>query len=277
MRDLGQWKEAVDEFQNAIRLDPRNTLVLSEAATTYSRLRRYEDGIAAWDRVLALDSGNVLAKALRGQQYLRLGIIDSLAATVERLPPESWMATWSRYTVLRVQRRHADVLAMLDDTRHTTVGDAAFYRPIILLRAMTLDAMGKPARARPAYEAARALLEDSVRAHPLDARMHIALGLAYAGIGRKARAIAHAQRAMDLTPLSSASMRATAFMGDAVQVFIKVGEYDKAIGLIGLLLSMHAGREISVPLLILDPMFDPLRGDPRFERLLVQYSRPRAV
>jgi hypothetical protein len=62
-------------------------------------------------------------------------------------------------------------------------------------------------------------------------------------------------------------------MGGAVEVYLKVGDHGEAIRLIELLLAMPAGREVSVPLLRMDPMFDPLRGDPRFEQLLVRFSR----
>jgi tetratricopeptide (TPR) repeat protein/TolB-like protein len=276
LRDLGHWNEAADELENAIRLDPRNTLVLRNAAVTYSRLRRYEDGIAAWDRLIALDPGDALAKAIRGNQYLRLGIIDSLAATAARLTSEqdeNGIVTFTRYNALRVQRRHADVLAVLDSARLNAVGDDMFYRPIVLLRALTLDAMGDAVRARAAYEAASALLESSVRARPRDARLRIALGLAYAGLGRKKDAMAETRTAMELSPITSSTIGATAVRGDAVEVFIKAGEHDEAIRLIERLLAMPAGREISVPLLRIDPIYDPLRGDRRFEELLVRFNR----
>ena len=62
-------------------------------------------------------------------------------------------------------------------------------------------------------------------------------------------------------------------MGGAVEIYAQLGEADAALELIELLLSMPAGREVSVPLLRLDPTFDPLRSDPRFEALLARFSR----
>ena len=66
---------------------------------------------------------------------------------------------------------------------------------------------------------------------------------------------------------------ATAAMGGAVEIYVQLGEADAALELIELLLAMPAGREVSVPLLRLDPTFDPLRSDPRFEALLARFSR----
>jgi hypothetical protein len=77
---------------------------------------------------------------------------------------------------------------------------------------------------------------------------------------------------MQRAPFSAENMFATAVMGGAVEVFIRAGRHDDSIQLIELLLSMPAGREISVPLLRIEPMFDPLRNDPRFEQLVQQFS-----
>jgi hypothetical protein len=107
--------------------------------------------------------------------------------------------------------------------------------------------------------------------------MHVALGLAYAGLHRRADAMREARTATQLgTQLGAVSNGIdveTAFMGGAVEIFARLGEADAALELIELLLTMPAGREISVPLLRLDPTFDPLRSDPRFEALMVRFSR----
>jgi eukaryotic-like serine/threonine-protein kinase len=276
LRDLGHWDEAVAELETAALLDPRNPNALMQAAPTYARMRRYHDAIRAWDRLIAINPDDVTPKLMRGYSYQRLGIIDSLAATLERIPPdhdEDGMITWSRYVVLRAQRRHAEALVMLDGARHDISRDGLIYRPVTLLRAQTLQEMGETARARPYYATARNLLEDSVAVRPRDPSIRIALGLAYAGLGRKDDAMREARTAMELAPLAASNPTGTAFMGGAIEVYLKAGEHDEALRLIELLLAMRAGREISVPLLRMEPMFDPLRGDPRFEQLLVRFSR----
>jgi hypothetical protein len=82
-----------------------------------------------------------------------------------------------------------------------------------------------------------------------------------------------ARTATELLPVSGNSTGATAAMGGAVEIYAQLGESDEALELIGLLLAMPAGREISIPLLRLDPTFDPLRKDPRFEALIARFSR----
>lgn len=285
LRQLGRWEEAVSAFERASRLDPRNRPGHYQAALTYSRLRRYDEAIAHWDRVIAMDSaGDPFPQIIRGFNYLRRGDVDSLDAAISRIPlglDAGGTTTYAHYTVHRIRGRHAEALASLDSARfvissdsvRTTDAGRLLYRPVPLLRAQTLERMGDLAGARSAYEAARALLEDSVAAHARDPSMRIALGLAYAGLHRRADAMREARTAMALVPVSDNSPSATAFMGGAVEIFAQLGEADAALELIELLLAMPAGREISVPLLRLDPTFDPLRKDPRFEALLRRFSR----
>ena len=104
------------------------------------------------------------------------------------------------------------------------------------------------------------------------ANMRTALGLAYAGLGRKQEAIREARRAMELVPLSTNTLAATAAMAGAAQVFVQAGETDEALELLELLLGMPAGHEVSVSLLRNNPAYHPLRGHPRFEKLLERFS-----
>jgi len=144
--------------------------------------------------------------------------------------------------------------------------------PVSLMRAQTLEQMGAVTLARARYEATRKFLEDSVAAHPRDARMRVALGLAYVGLHRRADAIREAREATDIVPVSQNSTVATAFMGGALEIYARLGEADAAFNLIELLLSVPAGRELSVPLLRVDPIFDKLRSDPRYNALINRFS-----
>ena len=276
LRQLGRWEEAITAFERASRLDPRNRRVHSQAALTYGRLRRYDEAIAHWDRVIAIDSArDPFPQIIRGFVYLRRGDVDSLEAAISRIPlgPDAGgMTTYAHYTVHHIRRRHAEALASLDSARLAISSDDHLYRPLQLLRAQTLDRMGDRTGARSAYRTVMALLEDSIAAHPRDARMRIALGLAYAGLHRRADAMREARTATELVPVSDNSPEATALMGGAIEIFAQVGNADAALETIELLLAMPAGREISVGLLRLDPTFDPLRSDPRFEALIGRFS-----
>jgi eukaryotic-like serine/threonine-protein kinase len=276
LRAAGRWEEAVVAFERASRLDPLNTTVHIQAALTHARLRRYEEAITHWDRVIAMDTaGNPLPRRVRGYNYLRLGNVDSFDAAISRIalaPDPAGMNTYGRYTVHRMMGRHAELLASLDSARFPISSDEFIYLPVSIMRAQTLDRIGDTTGARSNYEAARSLLEDSVRAHPQDPRMRVALGLAYAGLDRRGDAMREARTAMQFVPVAESTPQATAFMGGALEIYARLGEADAAFELIELLLAMPAGRELSVPLLRIDPVYEPLRSDPRFAAVIARYS-----
>ena len=273
---VGRWDDAVAAYERAMRADPRNLEAAFYAALAYTRLRRDEEGMRAYDRAIALSPDNHMIRVIKGHTYLRWqGTPDTLAAVL-RSVPRGWdpdgMATWARYTVLRVQRRYADALVMLDSSASELSRDGLVYQPTSLMRAQCYEALGDRVAARAQYEAARAMLTDSVAARPDDGSIHAALGLVHASLGRKQDAVREADRAMTLAPVAEASPAATAFMGIAVEVFGRVGELDAAFERLELLLAMPAGREATVPYLRLWPGFDPLRADPRFDNLLARFT-----
>jgi len=110
------------------------------------------------------------------------------------------------------------------------------------------------------------LAEQRVRAQPDEANFHSALGIAYAGLGRKAAAIDEARRAVALLPLSRDAWRGLYRLEDLARVYVMVGEYDAALDTLERLLSLPGGR--SIPFLKLDPTWDPLRNRPQFAALL---------
>ena len=280
-RTAGRLEEAVARFERAARLDPRDLDVLRQLAFSQSRMRRYEAGTRSWERVIALAPDDHESKLIRAYLFLRWhGSADTLAAVLRRLPPD-WdqqgLATWARFSAARIQRRPAAALAAADAARHEVSFDGFVYRPRTLMRAQSYAALGDRRRARAHYDTARAQIENSLVGQPNAAKMHIALGLAYAGLGRRREALAAGRRAMALAPMPGASgsgsaVTATATMGGAAEVFAAAGDADGAIALLERLLGMPAGREASVPLLRVDPAWDPLRGDPRFERLLRRFA-----
>ncbi len=232
----------------------------------------------AFDHAIALAPEDHTIKMIKGQAYLRWkGIADTLAAAMERIPPD-WdpdgMATYARYTAYSVQRRYAEGIAMLDRSRSELSRDEFVYQPTSLMRAQLYEALGDRKMARGHFATARSVLQDSVDAHPTDPHIRMALGLAYAGLGRTTEAVREARRAIELAPIARGAYVATVVMGGAVEVFAKVGEIDAALELLELLFSMPAGRTVSVALLRVWPGFDPLRSDPRFEELLARFATP---
>ena len=272
---LGRWNEAIAAYERAMRLDPRDPTAPWWAALTYLRVRRDEDAMRAFDRASELAPNSHMIRVIKGHTYLRWkGTPDTLAAVLESVPA-NWdpdgMTTWARYTVLRVQRRYKEALAMLDASTSELSRDGLVYQPIALMRAQCYEALGDRAKARSYYEVARATLVDSAAKRPNDGSIRVVLGLVHASLGRKEDAVREARRAMELAPPEHPA--ASAFMGVAVEVLARAGEFDQAFELLELLFAMPAGREVTIQYLRVWPGFDPLRPDPRFDQLLARFAR----
>ncbi len=123
---------------------------------------------------------------------------------------------------------------------------------------------------RQEYESARTYLEERIKAQPDDAGFWSALGIAEAGLGHREEAVQAATRATELLPVSREFWRGTCRLIDLAQVYVMVGEYDKALDRIDYLLSVPG--ELSFSLLQLDPVWAPLRGLPRFQKLSEKYK-----
>jgi serine/threonine-protein kinase len=144
--------------------------------------------------------------------------------------------------------------------------DQFTYIPNGLLRGQVEQFLGDPLKARRYYDAAREDLERRVAARPDDERYHSALGIAYAGLGRKEEALKEAQRGADLLPVEREAWRGTHRLRALAQVSMMVGEEDRALDLLQRLLTIPS--EISKELLRVDPTWRALHGSKRFQALL---------
>jgi tetratricopeptide (TPR) repeat protein len=140
------------------------------------------------------------------------------------------------------------------------------------LRAEIYHDTGDETAARRYYELARREMIDSLRSRPNDGSIHASLALAYAGLGRKQEAVREIETALNLTPLSRDAGSATAFMGNAVEVFGRVGELDRAFEKIELLLTMNSGRDLPLTLVEVWPGFAPIRKDPRYAEIVQRFG-----
>ena len=130
--------------------------------------------------------------------------------------------------------------------------------------------MGDNAKARALYGDVHAKYQAAVRERPEDWDRHMALGLAAAGLGLKEEAIAEGRRTVELLPISRDAFAGPEYLGYLAQIYVSVGENDQAIALLQQVMSIPAGLSMSPALLKLDPVWDPLRDDPRFQALLKQ-------
>jgi tetratricopeptide (TPR) repeat protein len=275
-RAQGKWNNAIDELERAIEMDPNDYLSMADLATTFSRLRRYEESAKMWNRYLALSPDANQGALIKGNVYLRWqGTVDTLSAILQAMSPELQRRSFEmRVLIARIRNRPQEALAALDELPRQVTEDPEINRPPALLRAQVYSDMGDSAKARIYYDSARVLVEKKARARPDDFRPQIVLGLAYAGLRRSRDAQRAAQRAMALMPASRDFVSGTTAMRGAAEIFAQIPEqHGAAIRLLDQLMRMPAGREASYQWLRVDPAWRPIRSDPRFLQMLARYSQ----
>jgi serine/threonine-protein kinase len=141
-----------------------------------------------------------------------------------------------------------------------------FFIPKAQLYAQINGLMGDQQLEQAYYESARSILETKIQEQPEDARFRSALGIAYAGLGRKQDAIGEGKLAVDLLLVTKDAWRGLHRVEALARIYVMVGEFDAAIDQLEFLLSRPG--EMSIPLLRLDPVWGPLRNHPRFKKLV---------
>jgi serine/threonine-protein kinase len=185
--------------------------------------------------------------------------------------PEIIMA-WVNARVL--ERKWDEALALLDKTPRPESGADTDWTMLhdghLIFRGMLHHTKGQTEIARGFLEQARQQLQGKIATAPGYAKLHGSLGQVLAYLGDKAGAIAAAERAMQLLPASVDAFDGPMITVMAAQTFGLVGENDRALALLDQLLTTPNG--VSLPSVQLDPMWDTLRDDPRFEQLLTKHA-----
>jgi len=269
-RRLGDWDSVDVAFANAVQLDPRNAnLFFDLRGLTSQALRRYGDAVAAFRRALVLAPDLLAARLALGWTYAEwTGQLDTLRSTFAGMDARTRVAAGG-LDFLLLERQPDSLLAVLAGAHQIWIEDQPLYRPTALYAAWAHELRGDSTAARAAFQAAVRLLDSLVRALPNDWRVHAARGLALAGLGRRG----DARREAAWLALSDVHGGDRAFglllEVERAAILAQTGPPDAAVRVLERLPAEPAPR-ISVPLLRLDPRWDPIRGDPHFQTLLAK-------
>jgi serine/threonine-protein kinase len=283
-RRLGNWDEVLAAFERASELDPRDAQVFQDlGGITYRITHRYADAARALDRALMLEPDFDMAAVDKGWVYAEWrGVLDTLRVALDRLAQEEDIgmhlgsATLQRAMVLLWGRQADSLLGLLAATRPRVMGPYAEFSPASLYAGWAHQLRGDRAAAHAAFDSARVIVDSVMADLPGDWRVHAARGLALAGLGRREEALREARWLEQ-----SAVYREDAFFGPIVAVnrawvLAQAGAADAALEEIERLLTAPSVL-VTGPALRLDPRWDPIRDDPRFQALLMQYADPQPV
>ena len=265
VQSLGRWEEAVQHLEEARELDPRSPIVAYYLTDTLLSLRRYPEAAAEADRALALDPTDLWAIRNRVEVSLAQGDLAGARAVLRALSKQAEPAP----LVASLGRLLPWVLDEAQQQRLFTLAPEQFDKNLLawaMSRADVYALRGDVARARENADMARSAAEAQLAVTPQDARTHAMHGRALAYLGRKAEAIAEGERAVELMPVSKDAGFGPVIQKELVQIYLLVGENEKALDRIEQLLKIPS--DLSPGWLRIDPAFAPLRGNPRFEKLI---------
>jgi TolB-like protein/tetratricopeptide (TPR) repeat protein len=263
---LGRWDAAVEHFRQAERLDPRTPSSLSEALL---RLRRYSEAREVLDRGLALAPASLNTIENKAMTYLAEGDLAGARGVLKAAPRQVEPTALVAYLAI-----YNDLVWVLDEEQRelllrltpSAFDDARSSWALCLAQAHALK--GDAASVRTYAEEARKAFEEELRAAPDDPQRHVLLGLALAYLGRKEEAIREGERGVALLPVSKDALNGPYMQHQLVRISILVGEPEKALDQLEPLLKIP--YYLSPGWLKIDPNFDPLRKNPRFQKLVAQ-------
>jgi TolB-like protein/Flp pilus assembly protein TadD len=269
-RRQGKWAESTANLEKAASLSPMDAWVLENLADNYYANRDFETADKLFDRAIEAAPNSLGARAQKaGLAVDWKGDLSVMEKELAKMPPgvdPDGLVTFAHVQLLLLQRKFSDALALLKQSPQ----DVFHHKPREFFEGAIYTFSSDKERALSAFERARPTAEKALRESPDDASRHITLGFILAGLGQKDAAIAEGKRAVELLPESQDALDGPKMTVALAQIYAWTGEGDQALQLLDRSLSTPNG--VTIPLLRLDPMWDPLRSNPRFQVLIDKHD-----
>jgi TolB-like protein/Flp pilus assembly protein TadD len=278
-RRQGEWRRALAEFERGMELDPRDVWKADNIGSTYIVLRRWSDAEHWLKRALALDPHHVGAAYRLDLMYIAsTGDIQRARRAWEGIPEERGRITVGAYEIVIAQmieeRVYLDVLERRFSEAlkawEVPAANTAEARLVQLEARIGIQVLaGQNVAAKPECEEARPLLEaELAKRRPEDHTSVSELAWIYVCLGRNADALRLAREAAESMPIEKDAILGVNFLLGLAQIESHTGQAQEAVKILRKLLTIPAGEFISVARLKIDPVWDPIRNDPGFQKLL---------
>jgi serine/threonine protein kinase/tetratricopeptide (TPR) repeat protein len=276
-RRQGRWRDAVRNFERAVELDPQNRERLGALRGTYRMMRAYKQARETADRLLALNPNDIAPTLSRFQIDLEeRADTRPLHAVLEKIlrnnPAVAGRIVTDRFILALYERDFAAadrVLASLTERYFGEIKPGIYFNRAIA-EGVIARAKGDVAAAHDAFAAARLEVEKAESEDPSHGGTHAALGFVYAGCGLREQALREGRRALELTPLAKNAVDGAGVLYFFAVICAWTGERDLAFEQLETLATIPNGASYGD--LRLDPNWDSLRGDPRFEKIVASLA-----
>ena len=274
-RRRGQWERSETYFNEAEQLDPRKVEILYQHALSYLVLRRFPEAVRKIDQVLDITPDDLDALTFKVLVAQAQGDLSRASVLLVPLHPNADHPRALETGIYQgiLERRPAPVIARLKEVLAKPDPALGFWNgELRFWLGWAQEVGGDRAAAQESWRQARSELESFLREQPQNHDLMSSLAMADMGLGDKAAAFAMAERAMATVPIENDALWGPQRVEVLARVAARLGEPDRAIAALRKILSAPyegalLGPPLTPALLMLDPMFDPLRGDPAFQKL----------
>jgi TolB-like protein/class 3 adenylate cyclase/Flp pilus assembly protein TadD len=275
-RRQGQLQLALSELQKCAQQNPRDDTLAAQIGGTYSGLRMWSEATQSLERSLALNPNSVIGMRLLIFNCLNAtGDIKEARRILASFPPDPKLTAnftsgsvsnviGARAYVSVIERDFAAALKIWENE----ITDPAGNRERLCARVAIHVLAGDAAGAQTEAEKARVLVEARLRERPDDTSPLTQLSWIYLALKRNADAVKVARQAVSLFPREKDATQGAAYATGLAEIEARTGETNEAVKSLRWLLSGHIGGFVSIKLLKIDPVWDPIRNDPGFQQLL---------
>jgi len=273
----GHAEQAISYLSNELEADPRNVRLFRFLAICYEMRRDFSRAVVVSSRAVALDPASEvdasnLSQAIireRGDVAAAMRVLDAVPAELQHTQNLAENRKW----LLTLRRDFAAAKKVVEDVPLEN-WRSEWRRPLLL--GDIQRALGQKELAQKSFQEARSLVTAAIAKGSEEPLTHSDLAYADAGLGLIDEALREADRAIELQPAENDAFRGPPWLVDRAEVNAKLGRRDEAIKLLEQMLALPV-HAIAAWELKLDPAWDPLRGDPRFQKLVASEEAKEAA
>jgi TolB-like protein/Tfp pilus assembly protein PilF len=269
-RRQNNWEDATRHLEQAVALDPRNVLNVSELAGQYNMTRRYEDAAKTLDSARAWKPADFSLTLLHVEvdvawkADLRRWREAVASESAKSADPNDLIT--ARLNLALIERDYRAAEQTLAAGGGAEFDDNGFFTPKEWNQGIVARGLGEESKAKAALLIARERAEAVVRERPEDGKALMVLAQIDAALGRKEESFREGERAVELLPVAKDALLGGTMLSRLATIYAQAGDADRAFNLLEKVTKIPFG--VTYGSLQLDQVWDPLRSDPRFKKIV---------